>query len=45
MGGHHWVYSPKLDEVKFKRYIVERMIDTLMGSFPEETREAIKKIS
>ena len=44
-GGYHWVYSPKLDEAGFKRFIVEKMIDCLMGSFPEETKEAIKKMT
>jgi predicted transcriptional regulator len=41
-GGHHWVYFPALDEAGFKRFIVEKMIATLMESFPEETREVIK---
>jgi hypothetical protein len=43
-GGYHWIYYPKLDEGGFKKYIVEKMIASLMDSFPEETREAIKKI-
>ena len=43
-GGHHWVYSPKLDEAGFKRFIIEKMLTCLMDSFPEETREAIKKL-
>ncbi len=43
-GGYHWVYHPKLDELGFKNYIVEKMLDCLMSSFPEETREAIKKL-
>lgn len=42
--GHHWIYSPKLDEAGFKKYIVETMLTSLMESFPEETREAIKKL-
>jgi hypothetical protein len=41
-GGYHWVYYPKLDEAGFNRYIVEKMIASLMESFPEATREAIK---
>jgi predicted transcriptional regulator len=44
-GGHHWVYYPKLDETGFKRYIAEKMIESLRGSFPEETREVIKNLS
>ena len=44
-GGHHWVYFPKLDETGFKRYIVDKMIENLMKSFPDETKEAIKKLN
>ncbi len=44
-GGHHWVYYPRLDEAGFKRYIAEKMIESLRGSFPEETRETIKNLS
>lgn len=40
----HWVYSPMLDEEDFRVHIVEKMITSLIGSFPEETREAIKQI-
>jgi hypothetical protein len=43
-GGYHWVYFPKLDEVGFKAFIVEKMITSLRENFPEETREAIKQI-
>ena len=41
-GGHHWVYYPKLNEAEFKKLIADRMIESLMHSFPEETRKAIK---
>jgi predicted transcriptional regulator len=44
-GGHHWVYYPKLDEMGFKRYIVEKMITSLMENFPEATRDAINQLS
>jgi hypothetical protein len=44
-GGHHWVYSPKHDEKGFRAYMVERIITSLMGSFPQETREAIKQLN
>ncbi len=37
-GGHHWVYYPGLDEDGFKRFIVEKMVVSLMESFPAETR-------
>ena len=42
-GGGYFVYHAKLDEEGFKRYIVEKMFSCLMCSFPEETREAIKR--
>lgn len=40
-GGHHMVYYPAMDEEGFKRFIVEKLITSLMESFPEETRQAI----
>lgn len=40
-GGYHWVYSPALDESGFQRFIVDKMITSLMKNYPEETREAI----
>jgi hypothetical protein len=43
-GGHHWIYSPKLDEAGFRMYIVKNLISCLMDNFPEETREAINRI-
>ena len=42
-GGYHWIYYPAMEEAGFRGFIVEKMIATLMGSFPEETREAIKR--
>ena len=44
-GGNQWVYYPKPDEAGFRRFIVEKMIDCLMCSFPEETRDAIRQLS
>ncbi len=44
-GGHHWVYFPKLDEIGFKKYIVETMLGSLMENFPEETKKAIKQLN
>jgi hypothetical protein len=44
-GGHHWVYYPSLDEAMFRKYIVEKMFESLMWNFPEETRESIKDLS
>ena len=42
-GGHHWVYFPALDEAGFKGFIAETLITSLLKSFPDETREAIRK--
>jgi Fe2+ or Zn2+ uptake regulation protein len=41
-GGHRWVYYPAMDEDVFKMFIVKRMIASLMESFPEETKEALR---
>jgi predicted transcriptional regulator len=43
-GGHHWVYSPAVDEEGFKMFIVKKMIASLMESFPEETKEVLKNL-
>jgi hypothetical protein len=43
-GGHHWVYSPAMDESEFKQHIAKTILESLMRDFPEETAEAVKKI-
>ena len=43
-GGHHWVYSPAMDESGFKRFIAERLIGNLVRDFPEETGKALSQI-
>ena len=43
-GGYHWVYGPAMDEEGFKRFIAKKMITTLMESFPEETKQVLKKL-
>ena len=43
-GGYHRVYSPKLDEVEFKKYVAKTVISSLMKDFPEETKEAYKLV-
>ena len=43
-GGYHWVYSPAMDESGFKRFIVEKMITSLMNNYPEETGEALSHL-
>jgi len=40
-GGHHWVYSPAMDEAEFKQYIARTILESLMRDFPEETRAAL----
>jgi predicted transcriptional regulator len=44
-GGHRGVYSSKMNEVEFKKFIVETAIKAFMRSFPEETRRTIEKLS
>ena len=41
-GGHHWVYSPAMDEQQYKQYLAKTMIESLMRDFPEETRAALE---
>ena len=43
-GGYHWIYYPAMEEAGFKKFIAEKMIASLMESFPEETREVIKQL-
>ena len=44
-GGHRGVYSSKMDESGFKKFIVERAIEALVRNFPEETRLVISKLN
>ncbi len=41
-GGYHRVYSPKLDEPMFKRYVARTVISSLMKDFPLETKAVIQ---
>jgi len=43
-GGHRWIYSPSMNEAEFKQYIASQLIESLMKSFPEETRAALKNL-
>ena len=43
-GGYRRIYSPKLDESGFKKYIAKMVITSLIRDFPEETNEALKVI-
>jgi hypothetical protein len=42
-GGHHWIYSPAMNEAEFKQHIARTILESLMRDFPEETAEAVKK--
>ena len=42
-GGYRRIYSPKLDERAFKKYIAKTVIDSLLRDFPDETREVIEE--
>jgi hypothetical protein len=44
-GGHRGVYSPKMDEPGFKKFVAKMAIEALMRNFPEETRQALEKLS
>jgi hypothetical protein len=44
-GGHRGVYSPKMDEPGFRKFVAERAIEALMRNFPEETRQILEKLS
>jgi predicted transcriptional regulator len=43
-GGYHWIYSPAMNEAEFKQYIARTILDSLMKSFPEETKHAVKML-
>jgi len=43
-GGSRRVYSPRLDESGFKKYIAKMVIISLIKDFPEETNEVLKEI-
>jgi hypothetical protein len=40
-GGHHWIYSPAMNEARFKQYIAKTILESLMRDFPEETRKEV----
>lgn len=43
-GGHYLVYKMGMTEAAFKQYLVETLLESLMHSFPEETRQSIQKL-
>ena len=42
-GGYRPLYTAKIDENGFVRYIVRTIIDSLMRDFPKETVEVLKE--
>ncbi|MFP3951419.1 MAG: BlaI/MecI/CopY family transcriptional regulator [Candidatus Bathyarchaeia archaeon] len=42
-GGHRRIYSAKLDEEGFKKYIAETVLENMMRDWPEETKEVINE--
>ena len=44
-GGHRGIYSSKMDESGFKRFIAETALEALMRNFPVETKQTIEKLS
>jgi len=41
-GGHRRIYSTKLDEAGFKKYVAETILKNLLRDFPSETKEVLK---
>jgi len=42
-GGHHWIYVPTMNEAQFKAYLANNLIENLLKSFPEETKQVLKR--
>jgi hypothetical protein len=42
-GGYHRVYYPTMDEKAYKNHIMITVVESLMGDFPNETREALEE--
>jgi predicted transcriptional regulator len=40
-GGHHWIYTPAMNEAEYKQHIAKTLIESLMKEFPEETSKAL----
>jgi predicted transcriptional regulator len=41
-GGHHWIYTPAMNEAEYKQYLAETLIQSLLKEFPAETKLALK---
>jgi len=44
-GGTRRIYTPRLSEAGFKKYVVKMVISGLIRDFPEETNAALKDLS
>jgi predicted transcriptional regulator len=44
-GGYHRVYTSRLNESEFKKYVAQTMIASLLKDFPEETKTAISQLN
>ncbi len=44
-GGHHRVYTPRLNESEYKQYVAHMVIASLLKDFPEETKAAISQLT
>ena len=43
-GGHRGVYSSKMDESGFRKFIAETAIEAFMRNFPDETKQILEKL-
>ena len=44
-GGTRRIYTPRLNEGGFKKYVAKMVISSLIRDFPEETNQALKELS
>jgi hypothetical protein len=44
-GGYHRVYTSRLNEFEFKKYVAQTIIASLLKDFPEETKAAISQLT
>ncbi len=44
-GGMYRVYTPRMNESEFKKYVAQIMINSLLKDFPEETKTALSQLT
>jgi hypothetical protein len=44
-GGMRPIYTPRMNESEFKKYVAKTMITSLLKDFPEETKTAISELA